>query len=345
MKKDFAITLAGTLIFVLWLPQTAPVSNAVQGQFVITGQVVNQSGTPVAYASVYAIPDSLHGSLPATLTDANGKFAIAVGNPGRYRVSGQKYAEQYAGLGSTFHYPSPQTLPEVIVKADQPSPYLIVRLGPRAGILTGSIVDAMTHAYVTKFQIRACRVEAPRYCHEESFASNWGRFQMLVPATPILVEAFADGYRHWQLTDQSKQQPSPIHLESGETKELTVSLNRLGIPIEGLPKPLDAPQLVSPANGTEFDHYPRVTKLEWTPVPGAASYALEIEYCDGLVRKECKDPSPWYGSSVPPTSGIEGTSYQFSFVGAQPGRWRVWAHDAHGWAGKESEWFLFIYRR
>jgi hypothetical protein len=165
---------------------------------------------------------------------------------------------------------------------------------------------------------------------------------MLVPAAPILIEAFADGYQDWQKTDDAKQQPTSLTVISGQTVELTVQLNKLG---EGLRKALAAPQPLSPANGTEFDHYPRVTKLEWSAVPGAASYAVEIDFCNGQVRKECSDPRPLEGRALPPTSGIEGTSYEFSFLGAQPGRWRVWALDAQGWSGTKSEWFWFVYRR
>ena len=165
---------------------------------------------------------------------------------------------------------------------------------------------------------------------------------MLVPATPIFIEVFADGYQDWQRTDDTKQQPTPLMVTSGQNIELNVQLNKLG---EGSRKALDAPPPLSPVNGAEFDHFPRVTKFEWSAVPGAASYAVEMDFCDGLVRKECSDPSPLEGRALPPTSGIEGTSYQFSFVGAQPGRWRVWALDAHGWSGTKSEWSWFVYRR
>ena len=36
-------------------------------------------------------------------------------------------------------------------------------------------------------------------------------------------------------------------------------------------------------------------------------------------------------------------SYTFDFVGAQPGRWRVWAVDVNGQKGPKSDWWGFSY--
>lgn len=342
--KHLAIVLTSTLFIGLWISHPNNAFCQAQQRLVITGQVVDQDGRPVSHASVFAYPDQLFGGLPSAVADGSGKFSIEVENGGRYRLTAGKVAEQYANLSSSFHYPVPATMPEVNVGIYQPTPFVMVKLGPRAGTLTGSVVDAETQESIARFQIRVCRLEGPGYCHQESFAGNFGRFQMLVPSTPILIEAFADGYRDWQRSDESKRNPTPLLVESGQIGELTVQLTKSGAAF-GLPKPLDAPQPLAPANGTEFDHYPRVTKLEWSAVPGAEAYAVEIDFCDGLVRKECHDPSPLEGSALPPTSGIRGTSYQFRFVGAQPGRWRVWAVDAQGWAGAKSDWSWFVYRR
>jgi hypothetical protein len=40
---------------------------------------------------------------------------------------------------------------------------------------------------------------------------------------------------------------------------------------------------------------------------------------------------------------ITGTSYNFNFVGKQPGRWRVWAVSATGEGGPKSGWWTFEY--
>jgi hypothetical protein len=81
---------------------------------------------------------------------------------------------------------------------------------------------------------------------------------------------------------------------------------------------LTMPVLVSPTNGQQLFNYPRVTTLAWKPVPYATSYVVERQYCSGST---CWNYAPVtvYGNSA--------TSYTFTFVGDQPGRWRVTAKD------------------
>jgi hypothetical protein len=42
---------------------------------------------------------------------------------------------------------------------------------------------------------------------------------------------------------------------------------------------------------------------------------------------------------------VEGTEFTFDFVGAQPGRWRVFPVNAAGQRGMPSEWRTFRYTR
>ena len=101
---------------------------------------------------------------------------------------------------------------------------------------------------------------------------------------------------------------------------------------------LPAPKLVSPEDLSRFDHYPRTTVLVWKAVPGAAGYRVETDYqYSGKWASE--DRGKAYAVEV------TATSYIFDFVGAQPGRWRVWAFDARGQEGVKSEWREFVYSR
>jgi hypothetical protein len=106
-------------------------------------------------------------------------------------------------------------------------------------------------------------------------------------------------------------------------------------------KPLIAPRLLSPADGAVFDLYPRKTTLRWAPVPGALSYTLEIDcYQCCSTGKWCSDVQ---GQGRLET--VRTTSFTFDFVGAQPGRWRVWAIGENGEAGPKSDWREFRYTR
>jgi hypothetical protein len=109
---------------------------------------------------------------------------------------------------------------------------------------------------------------------------------------------------------------------------------------------LPAPVQLAPADNAKFKHYPRTTKLEWTPVAGAVSYTVDLDYCEGNQRDRsaCVDPQPLILKENPPLKGILGTTYQFLFLGAQPGRWRVWAVDKEGRTGFKSPWRRFFYQ-
>lgn len=94
---------------------------------------------------------------------------------------------------------------------------------------------------------------------------------------------------------------------------------------------LAAPIQVSPPNGSVFSHYPRTTTLKWNPVPGATGYNLEVQYYG----------AGWENYIM--KTNLTTTFYTFDFVGAQPGRWRVWAVGAGGAAGRKSPWWEFKY--
>lgn len=72
---------------------------------------------------------------------------------------------------------------------------------------------------------------------------------------------------------------------------------------------------------------------------------FEVDYCAGWLdgRTACPDPQPHFLPNVAPGAGIDATAYEFNFVGAQPGRWRVWAIDAAGREGFKSRWRSFVY--
>ena len=99
---------------------------------------------------------------------------------------------------------------------------------------------------------------------------------------------------------------------------------------------LSAPKLLIPENGKVFEHYPRETTVVWQAVPGAAAYMVEWDF---------HEQGGWHSEGGWPVASMRTVDpvATFSFVGAQPGRWRVWAVDAAGAAGPKSEWREFRY--
>jgi hypothetical protein len=95
---------------------------------------------------------------------------------------------------------------------------------------------------------------------------------------------------------------------------------------------LPAPQLVSPAAGAVLNNFPRVTQFSWDKVEGAKSYQIQVQYNDGA----------WKNLKVEMVGTM--LTYRCTFVGAQPGRWRVRAFE-EGKGGKFSEWREFKYTK
>jgi hypothetical protein len=103
-----------------------------------------------------------------------------------------------------------------------------------------------------------------------------------------------------------------------------------------------APEPRDPRSGATFDHFPRTTRLSWDPVPGATSYTVQVDCfhcCE--IGKWCSE----VGKPKIEAAGLRGTTYSFVWVGANLGRWRVWAVAPDGVASKASPWEDFEYTR
>ena len=86
------------------------------------------------------------------------------------------------------------------------------------------------------------------------------------------------------------------------------------------PQALVAPQQVSPADGTEYSAIVILdpgynVNFEWTAVPGAASYVIEL---DGTQH------------------AVDGTTVTLPVPNFGNHKWRVWAKDANGASGPAS---------
>lgn len=88
------------------------------------------------------------------------------------------------------------------------------------------------------------------------------------------------------------------------------------------------PVIVSPKDGAVFNVYPRKTVVTLRPVRLATGY--QVEWVFGAMQ------SGFTESSATP-------KVEFEFVGAQPGRFRVWALLPNGMRSRQSEWRDFRY--
>lgn len=329
-----------TCALLLLLPLLAAAQTS---KLLITGQVLDENSKPVAGAAVWAFPDFLSGRVPRAVTDNEGRFTIEVRQPGRYRLSADKVRSGYPSTINPFYYPRTAGTDQVVVKWEAPAPFITVRFAPPAGKLMVQVSD-QANAPVQKVQIALCRADAPRHCYRQNLFARDGLFSVWTSSDRVLLDVYAEGYEDAYVVDEHENKPRFLSVPSNTSAQVNVSLKKktAGGSSSSI---LKAPEQLSPENGTELVHFPRTTELTWLPVLGAASYTVEIDFCDGAgIPENCKDPHPLHHMDLAPTSGIEGTNYKFSFLGAQPARWRVWAVDREGNAGLKSGWFVFFYR-
>jgi hypothetical protein len=321
--------------------------------YLITGRVVDESNHGVEKARVCAKPADYDQvkMAPCGLSDVDGNFVIHAGRPGHYTLLPEKTAAGYQWQGLAFYRNPSLPLVEVDLTEANQTAAVSVPLGPKNGALIGRGVDALTGRPIENLTVRMCHAANPLICRTVSVKNASGEFSVGAALVPFTLVFSSEAYEDWWgVTGVDK---NPVNVPSGAKLELALLMKRrpdaLNRPLSEAEKSLSvnlpAPIQLSPADRTEFNFYPRHTKLEWQPVEGAASYTVEIDVCDGRDRKirECVDPQSYRLSGNLPPTGILGTSYEFNFVGAQPGRWRVWAVDTNGLEGFKSPWRVFFY--
>jgi hypothetical protein len=280
-----------------------------------------------------------------------GRFTLRFAKPGPYEVTASKVSDGYMPQNRTFYRPSSYSIPKVVLDQSNPTTFVSITLTPKSGSIYGKAVDGSTGRPIESLRLTMCHADKPGNCFSVSAKNEKGMFKVYGSAVPFTLKIEADGYETWFGLSELDRPEKEIHLASATTMELNVSLKRRKETIDVAMSEdekrvnvhLPAPKQLSPAVNAVLDHYPRDTTVSWSEVEGAASYVLELDYCKGLVKaqkRECIDPQPYK-----PKLDIDGTSYQFLFVGAQPGRWRVWAVDRNGRAGFKSPWRTFFYTR
>ncbi len=195
----------------------APVcSQSEKGQ--IVGTVIDENGHPVANAQVS--PQYLGVAVFRTLvitvdTDERGRFRIGHLRWGPYAVYAGKETDRYPNLRLPLYRTRP--VPKVTLSTQQPTAQIVVRIGPRAGVLVASVRDALTHALVNS-QLVLQRADGSGTI----MLSEPPEFRVLLPAnTDVSVEIRKKGYKPWRYSEATNRF---VRVNSGEEKKLEVSL-------------------------------------------------------------------------------------------------------------------------
>lgn len=349
-------------LILICLPFLITITAHLPSPYTITGDLHDDGGQLFSGATVCALQTNgkvvnLRDRVCAE-SDAQGKFVINLASSGRYQVVAEKMSEGYMPPYFPF-YKDPQTpIPEVMVSGENPNASVSVKLGPKSGLISGKVMDEATDLPVQDFVVWTWQArDVNARTHQVVKGSPSGRFRILAPPVSFRMRVVSEGYEDWMMGGGvlvslagTRKGPGALLVRTGGTAEFAVYLKRKNpSPIEltkaGDEKRLPAPIQLAPQDNQVFDVFPRNTKLEWNPVAGAVSYAVEVESCWNRSQEErsrladdgeCINPSPYEEKF-----GLRETTYEFFFKGAQPGRWRVWAIDRK--QGIKSPWRRFTY--
>ena len=193
----------------------------------IDGTVIYEDGRPVKGATVYAVPlgRPMAAIIPHAETDETGYFVIHVSRSwfGKFVVAAKKEDEDYPDMSRQFY--SDGRFETVTLTPRHRAATVTIRLGPKAGVLLGTVADAVTGA-----PLSPC-VEFRRASEPNNFLSASGlvkpRYRLLVPAnTDILMRISPDGYKPWYYPGTvDKSAGQAVRLRPGEKKTVDILLH------------------------------------------------------------------------------------------------------------------------
>jgi len=133
----FLIVVSGTLL------SQSPTEH-VSGQ--IKGTVIDRTGSPVSFATVYAVPQGLtldEVTSHSVNTDSNGAFDFPGGLEFRsYKLYSRKDADGYLNPLDAFYADGEYRPVEVALSRKHPSAAVVVKLGKQAAVISGKVIDA-----------------------------------------------------------------------------------------------------------------------------------------------------------------------------------------------------------
>ena len=206
----------------------------------VYGIVIYQDKKPAKGATVYATPlgRPIGAVIPHADSDDTGYYAIRIPRSwfGNFAVAAKKEDEDYPDMSKQFY--SDGKFQTVTISASHPEANVVIRLGPQAGVLRGTVVDAHSDE-----SLSPC-VEFRRAAKLNNFLSGSGlvkpTYKLLIPPdTDVLMQISLDGYRTWYFPGTiDKETQRPVRLRPGETKTVDIRL----VPDEsaktGCPKPI-----------------------------------------------------------------------------------------------------------
>ena len=191
------------------------------GEGLIQGVVLDDIGNPLPRAKVHAeLKDvAMAKKIRFVESDQNGFFVIDRLDFGTYYVEAMKEDDGYGGMSWSFSNDKP--LPTVQISAQTRIADVVVSLGPKAGILTGTIRDAVTGKPISAgFDLVQVKDHT-----KWMGAGTAPDFRVLIPSSKDMeVKVSAPGYDTW-VNPGPNLAPKPLRMEPGSEAHLDILLN------------------------------------------------------------------------------------------------------------------------
>jgi len=225
-QRTLAMSLGAAIAFTLSLQQSSLNVDArpKDDRGLIDGIVTYEDKRPVKGATVYAVPlgRPMLAIIPHAVTDETGYYAIHISRSwfGKFAVAAKKEDENFPDMSNQFY--SDGNFQTATLSANHSAETVTIRLGPKAGVLAGTVRDAVTGA-----TLYPC-IELRR--PNGNFLSGSGlvkaNFRVLIPSeTDVTVKMWLDGYSSWYYPGTAdKSQSAPLHLGPNEQKNLEILL-------------------------------------------------------------------------------------------------------------------------
>jgi hypothetical protein len=189
----------------------------------ISGTVLAADGNPIEDAHVSA--DVMKGSTILTVLDADtdheGKFVFSRLTLGEYRLSGAKAEAGYLSTRPDIFNSKPALA--VILTDETPNASATIRLGPKAAIITGWVLDSSTGRPISA-QLSLSPWDGSGW----SMTGINPKFkfrEQIPPDTAIRFGACATGYKSWSYSDPSSpSRPVPVQLPAGGELDIVIKL-------------------------------------------------------------------------------------------------------------------------
>lgn len=199
-----------------------------QGSPSIEGNVYYENGNPANGATVYVVPADrgFDLSFPRAKTDSTGHFVISHLWLGKFAIGAEKLDEGYPRMVDAF-YNRFEFQTVTLTKRRPEVGGVNVRLGAKAGVLVGTVVDSTTGAPLNPV-VEFRWVSDPNIFLTGRDLENSGLHELVPSDRDLTMKVWDSGYKCWYYPGTSdKSESKPVRLKPGEEEKLDIRLERV----------------------------------------------------------------------------------------------------------------------